>query len=83
MAKNCYSLIVLAGVIDAEKPYSTNLPYVVEFHILYQTVNKDPTSLKFAVGEKISRNFILRMNFINTAKLVINTNNNVIKNKLL
>jgi hypothetical protein len=88
LAKDRYSPIVLSGVVthDGSKQtqnFTTNLPAVVELHLPYLTENGQPTSLKLAVGDDVSVNILLGMSFIQNAKLVIDTNDNVVESKIL
>ena len=60
LAKDCYSPIVLAGVVKGESNISTNLLCVIEFHLPYLTKDNSPTSLKIAVDRlsvRVSNHF--------------------------
>lgn len=87
VAEDRYSPIILAGVVSSDNPDArnimTNLPVIVEFHMPYLTEEGTPTSIKFAVGDNIGVNCLLGISFISAAKLVIDTNDNVVDSKLL
>jgi hypothetical protein len=87
LAKDRYSPIVLNGVISKDDNdsvrYSTNLPAVVEFHLDYKTSTNQPISIKFATGEDVSVNCLLGMSFIKAAKLIIDSNDNLVESKLM
>ncbi len=87
LANDRYSPIVLNGVISKDDNdtlrYSTNLPAIVEFHLDYQTSSNQPISIKFATGEDVSVNCLLGMSFIKAAKLIIDSNDNLVESKLM
>jgi hypothetical protein len=87
LAKDHYSPIVLNGIISKDNNntlrYSTNLPAVVEFHLDYQTSSNQPISIKFATGEDVNVNCLLAMSFIKAAKLIIDSNDNLVESKLM
>ena len=89
-AKNEYSPITLTGIVGNEgntaetlyKP-TTTLPAIIEYHLPMKTKDGTPTSLKIALGNKVSVNTILGLSTIKSAKMSLDLDANVIVSKIL
>ena len=49
----------------------------------YETDQSDETTIKFAIGNQVSVNCLIGMSFIQSAKLVIDLEDNVVESKVL